>query len=75
MVAIKIAEQISDTERIVLTVGPGNIIVYVHQFLKNGKWKTCLDCGKKLPSGRATPGSVRKIDHIRDYCPKYRSTK
>lgn len=74
MIEMKIVEQISNTERIVSTKRPDKLTVFVHQFQINGEWKTCLDCGKGLPGGQARPGPVRKIDRIRKYCPKYRST-
>jgi len=69
----QIAEQVSSIERIITTLGSGSIPVFVHQFYVEKQWQMCRDCGKKSPTP-IPPGPVRKIDHIRKFCPRYRST-
>lgn len=70
-VNLQVVEQVSQSERIVSTARPDGKIVFVHQFLDINKWKTCLECGKKIGT---SPGAVLKIEHFKRYCPKYRST-
>lgn len=70
----KIEENISDKERIISTKRPDGVTVFVHQFKEGNNWKMCLKCGEGLPTPSTRPGPVLKIEHIRKYCPLYKST-
>ncbi len=74
MINQRVVEQISETERIISSEKPNKEVVFVHQFQTEGKWKTCLNCGDKLPGRKPTPGPVKNIEHIKNCCSKYRSS-